>query len=110
MALCRILNVNCFIWEVRQQYAEVIFRHQVQDPLRAQTVHLRYASRRHYESTDIPKVCFTFDCFYIPSLFLTFVTFRISLPLMYPLTTIDKVLVNDVRESSLLNKYYLPHY
>ena len=58
MALCRILNVNCFIWEVRQQYAEVIFRHQIQDSLRVRTVHLRYASRRHYESTDIPKVYF----------------------------------------------------
>ena len=108
MALCRILNVNCVIWEIQQQYAEVIFRHQVQNPLSTRTVHLRYASRRHYESTDIPKVYLPFIVRYIPTLYLIFVSFRISLLLMYLLTTINTALVNDVREPNLINKYYLP--
>jgi hypothetical protein len=54
MALCELLNVNCVVWELRQQYAEVIF--QFQRPGRNQSIHLHYASRRHYEYTDIPKV------------------------------------------------------
>ena len=54
MALCEILDVNCIIWELRQQYAEVIFRYQ--RPGQSQTVHLLYAARRHYEYTDILKV------------------------------------------------------
>ena len=54
MALCELLNVNCVVWELRQQYAEVIF--QFQRPGRTPSVHLHYASRRHYENTDIPKV------------------------------------------------------
>ena len=54
MALCELLNVNCVVWELRQQYAEVIF--QFQRPGQNQSVHLHYTSRRHYEYTDIPKV------------------------------------------------------
>ena len=54
MALCEILDINCIIWELHQQYAEVLFR--FQRPGQNQTLHLHYSARRHYEYTDIPKV------------------------------------------------------
>jgi hypothetical protein len=57
IALSEILRVNCCVWEVRQGYAEVIFRHLLTSQVPGtHTVHLHYASRRHYEFTDISKV------------------------------------------------------
>lgn len=57
IALSEILRVNCCVWEVRQGYAEVIFRHLLTSQIPGtNTVHLHYASRRHYEFTDIGKV------------------------------------------------------
>ena len=57
MALSEILRVNCCVWEIRQGYAEVIFRYLLTNPIPGtSTVHLHYASRRHYEFTDVGKV------------------------------------------------------
>ena len=57
IALSEILRVNCCVWEVRQGYAEVIFHHLlISQAPGTNTVHLHYASRRHYEFTDISKV------------------------------------------------------
>ena len=65
IALSEILRVNCCVWEIRQGYAEVIFRHLLTNPiLGTSTVHLNYASRRHYEFTDVGKVN-TYPCKHI---------------------------------------------
>ena len=57
MTLSDMLGVNCIVWEVKQGYAQAIFRHLHPHSVAAtRTVHLHYASRRHYEYTDIPKV------------------------------------------------------
>jgi hypothetical protein len=57
IALSEILRVNSCVWEIRHGYAEVIFRHLLTNPIPGtSTVHLHYASRRHYEFTDIRKV------------------------------------------------------
>ncbi len=59
MALSNMLGVNCIVWEVlvKQGYVQAIFRHLHPHPIaETRTVHLHYASQRHYEYTDIPKV------------------------------------------------------
>ena len=59
MALSNMLGVNCVVWEVKQGYAQAVFRHLHLHPIaetRTVLVHLHYASQRHYEYTDIPKV------------------------------------------------------
>ena len=57
MALSDMLGVNCIVWEVKQGYAQAVFRHLHPHPIaETRTVHLHYASQRHYEYTDIPKV------------------------------------------------------
>jgi hypothetical protein len=57
IALSEILRVNSCVWKIRHGYAEVIFRHLLTNPIPGtSTVHLHYASRRHYEFTDIGKV------------------------------------------------------
>ena len=61
IALSELLRVNCCVWEIRQGYAEVIFRHLLPNPiLGTSTVHLHYASRNHYEFTDVGKVRITY--------------------------------------------------
>ena len=57
MALSDMLGVNCIVWEIKQGYAQSIFRHLHPRPItETRTVHLHYASQRHYEYTNIPKV------------------------------------------------------
>jgi hypothetical protein len=57
IALSEILRVNSCVWEIRHGHVEVIFRHLLTNPIPGtSTVHLHYASRLHYEFTDIPKV------------------------------------------------------
>jgi hypothetical protein len=57
MALSNMLGVNCIVWEVKQGYAQAVFHHLHPHPIaETRTVHLHYASQRHYEYTDIPKV------------------------------------------------------
>ena len=59
MALSEILLVNSVVWEVKQGYAQAVFRHLLPHPVAGtRTVHLHYASRRHYEHTDIDKVIY----------------------------------------------------
>ncbi len=53
IALSEILCVNSCVWEIQHGYAELIFRHLLTNPIPGtSTVHLHYASRRHYEFTD----------------------------------------------------------
>jgi hypothetical protein len=72
IALSEILRVNSCVWEIRHGYAEVIFHHLFTNPIPGtSTVHLHYASRRHYEFTDIGKVktpCKLYPCklLYLP--------------------------------------------
>jgi hypothetical protein len=55
IALSELYDVNCIVWEVKDGYAEQIFRHMAVSS-DAITVHLHMAGRKHYEFTDIPTV------------------------------------------------------
>ena len=58
IALSELLRVHSVVWQVHQGYAEAIFQHRIQSPSPTTiAVHLHYDSGRHYEDTDIPKVC-----------------------------------------------------
>ena len=96
MALCELLNVNCVVWELRQQYAEVIF--QFQRPGQNQSVHLHYASRRHNEYTYIPKVnLFQFLKNDLAILF-AYLFFRTSFLLLLLLIPTEELLASDDQE------------
>ena len=98
MALSEILHVNSVVWEVHQGYAQAVFRHLPQQPVPVtNTVHLHYASRRHYEYTDIPKVLYKYYYIFhtIPIHNLDFFS-RILFLLKYFLMIIDAPLANDV--------------
>ena len=103
-ALCEVLRVNCCVWEVRQGHAQVLFRYILTNSIPGTiTVHLHYASRLHYEYTDINPV----RNISISTLYWAFIIFFVSRTfclLKLLLTTTDALTDHDDRVLSHLNE------